>query len=265
MAPLVGYGSSDEEEDEVQAPEAPALAQVVPVVPAVELSQEENVTEKKAHVSPSPPPKTEESAPAPRIGPALPPDSATMGPSLPPADQAEAYPEEMDVSQDQDQDQDAQGDEAQPPSSPYSANRALLHQLTLPTVPDLDIPPSPPPGSPSADARHAALTAKFDKFLELKRTKGVHFNARIADSHAFRNPEQTDKLLSFIGIDTKFDRDAGAGAGQYATTLPAELWDPAGFPAWAYRGPLRRAQEKVSKERARVQGDAVQFVPAADV
>lgn len=183
-----------------------------------------------------------------------------MGPSLPPADQAEAYPEQMD----EDLDQDAQADPARPPLSPYSANRALLHQLTLPTVPDLDIPPSPPPGSPSSDAKHAALTARFDKFLELKRTKGVHFNARIADSHAFRNPEQTDKLLGFVGIDTRFDRDSGTGAGQYATTLPADLWDPAGFPAWAYRGQLRRAQEKVSKERARAQGEAVQFVPAAD-
>lgn len=223
------------------------------------------MTKKEAHVSPPPPPPqqqphAEQSSPAPKLGPVLPTESAKMGPSLPPADEAEAYPEEMD----QDLDQYAQGDQTQPPSSPYSANRALLHQLTLPTVPQLDIPPSPPPGSPSADERHAALTAKFDKFLELKRTKDVHFNARIADSHAFRNPEQTDKLLGFIGIDTKFDKDSGAGAGQYATTLPAELWDPAGFPAWAYRGRLRRAQEKVSKERTRAQGEAVQFVPAAD-
>lgn len=221
------------------------------------------MAEKEAHVSPPPQPsqsKAEQSGPAPQIGPALPADSATMGPSLPPPDEAEAYPEQMD----EDLDQDAQPDPTRPPLSPYSANRALLHQLTLPTVPDMDIPPSPPPGSPSSDARHAALTAKFDKFLELKRTKGVHFNARIADSHAFRNPEQTDKLLGFIGVDTKFDRDSGAGAGQYATTLPTEFWDPAGFPAWAYRGQLRRAQEKVSKERARAQGEAVQFVPAAD-
>ncbi|KAK7702864.1 hypothetical protein SLS64_009475 [Diaporthe eres] len=222
-----------------------------------------SVAEKEAQVSPPPQPlqpKAEQPAPAPQIGPVLPSNSATMGPSLPPADQAEAYPEQMD----EDLEEDAQGDPARPPLSPYSANRALLHQLTLPTVPDMDIPPSPPPGSPSSDARHAALTAKVDKFLELKRTKGVHFNARIADSHAFRNPEQTDKLLGFIGIDTKFDKASGTGAGQYATTLPAELWDPAGFPAWAYRGQLRRAQEKVSKERARVQGEAVQFVPAAD-
>lgn len=187
-----------------------------------------------------------------------------MGPSLPPADQREVYPEQVD-EEDLGPDQDVQ---ARPPSSPYSANRALLHQLTLPTVPDLDIPPSPPPGSPSSDARRAALTAKFEKFLELKRTKGVHFNARIAESHAFRNPEQTDKLLSFVGIDTKLDRDSGAagaaGASQYSTTLPADLWDPVGFPAWAHRGRLRLAQEKLSKERTRAQGEPVQFVPAAN-
>lgn len=166
---------------------------------------------------------------------------------------------------DEDLDQDAQADQARPPSSPYSANRALLHQLTLPTVPDLDIPQSPPPGSPSSDARRGGLTAKFDKFLELKRTKGVHFNARIADSRAFRNPEQTDKLLGFIGIETKFDRDSGAaGASQYATTLPSDLWNPAGFPAWAYRVQLRRTQEKQAKERTRAQGEAVQFISAAN-
>ncbi|KAK2609922.1 hypothetical protein N8I77_003391 [Diaporthe amygdali] len=260
MAPLVGYGSSDEEEDDVQSPAAPAEEiKEVQNEAVIETAQGEDVEEKESHVSPPPPPpQTEQSTPAPQIGPVMPSESATMGPSLPPTDQVEAYPEEMD------QDQDTQGDRGQPPSSPYSANRALLHQLTLPTVPNLDIPPSPPPGTPTSDSRHAALTAKFDKFLELKRTKGVHFNARIADSHAFRNPEQTDKLLGFIGIDTKFDRDVGAGASQYATTLPAELWDPAGFPAWAYRGQLRRAQEKASKERARAQGEAVQFVPAAN-
>lgn len=265
MAPLVGYGSSDEDDDEVQSPSASASEpQNAPVELALGSSQAANVPEKEAHVSPPspPPPRTEQSAPVPQIGPVLPPGSVAMGPSLPPQDQGEAYPEQVD---EEDLDQDAQADQARPPSSPYSANRALLHQLTLPTVPDLDIPPSPPPGSPSSDARRAALTARFDKFLELKRTKGVHFNARIADSHAFRNPEQTDKLLGFVGITTKFDKDSGAaGASQYSTTLPADLWDPAGFPAWAYRGSLRLAQEKLSKEKTRAQGEAVQFVPAAN-
>ncbi|KAG8159401.1 hypothetical protein KVR01_011062 [Diaporthe batatas] len=264
MAPLVGYGSSDEEDDEVLSPAAAASAPLdAPNQTAMISSQLANVPETEAHVSP-PPPKTGQSAPAPETGPVLPPASVAMGPSLPPADQREAYPEQVD-EEDLDQDQDVQAGQARPPSSPYSASRALLHQLTLPTVPDLDIPPSPPLGSPSSGAKRAALTAKFDKFLELKRTKGVHFNARIAESHAFRNPEQPDKLLSFVGIDTKFDRDSGAaGATQYSTTLPVDLWDPAGFPAWAYRGRLRLAQEKLLKERTRTQGEPVQFVSAAN-
>lgn len=271
MAPLVGYGSSDEEEDEVQSPAAAASEPPnAPDQSATGSWQAASAPETKAHVSPSshPPSKTEQSAPAPETepDPVLSSGPVAMGPSLPLADQREAYPEQVDEEDlDRGRDQDVQADQARPPSSPYSANRALLHQLTLPTVPDLDIPPSPPPGSPSSDARRATLTAKFDKFLELKRTKGVHFNARIAESHAFRNPEQTDKLLSFVGIDTKFDRDSGAaGASQYSTTLSADLWDAAGFPAWACRGRLRLASEKLSKERTRAQGEAVQFVPAAN-
>lgn len=157
-------------------------------------------------------------------------------------------------------------DDVQPnqpaPSSPYTTNRGLIHNLTLPTVPSLDIPPSPP-SSPSSASSRAALTAKFDKFLELKRDRGVHFNARLADSHALKNPPLMDKLLGFAGVGTAFeDGSAADGACQYATTLPTDLWDPACFPAWAYRGQLRKAQEKVQKERGRERGEAVHFVPA---
>lgn len=155
-----------------------------------------------------------------------------------------------------DVDPDVQPEASQPPSSPYTTNRTLLHNLTMPTVANLDIPPSPPPGSPSSDAAQAALTAKFDKFLELKRKKGVHFNARIADSHAFKNPAQTDKLLAFVGLEPE-------STEQYGTVLPRELWDPAAFPEWAYRKELRKAQEKVQRERGRKEGEAVQFVPAS--
>lgn len=148
------------------------------------------------------------------------------------------------------------------PSSPYSANRSLIHTLTLPTVPNMDIPPSAP-GSPSSSSTQATLTAKFDKFLDLKRQKGTHFNERIADSHALKNPPLMDKLLGFAGVGVSFEDASVEGLGQYATTLPAELWDPAAFPEWAYRGPLRKAQEKVQKERGREKGEAVHFVPAS--
>ncbi|KUI66691.1 hypothetical protein VM1G_01356 [Cytospora mali] len=254
MVPLVGYDSSDDDE-EVQQTETPAeeLADIQDeqmIEPAPEAAGATQLEAKP----PSPIPQPEPSIAAPPIGPSIPPDSALMGPSLPPADGAEAYPEGEGM--DQDQDLDVQADPSHPPLSPYTTNRSLLHNLTMPTVANLDIPPSPPPGSPSSDAAQAALTAKFDNFLELKRKKGVHFNARIADSHAFKNPAQTDKLLAFVGLDAE-------GTEQYGTVLPKELWDPTVFPDWAYRKELRKTQERVQKDRGRREGEAVQFVSAS--
>lgn len=158
-----------------------------------------------------------------------------LGPSLPPVEEAFAPP--------------PQADEA--PASPYTANRALLRDLTLPALPNLDIPPSPP-GSPPP-----ATTKKFEQFLELKE-KGTHFNAKLAASSALRNPGLMDKLMDFVGLD---DKD------QYATTLPAELWNPAGFPEWAFRGPLKKSQDRIRKEREAEKASgtraALDFVPAS--
>lgn len=145
-----------------------------------------------------------------------------------------------------------------PPRSPYSQTRSLLQDLTLPPVPNTAIPPSPP-GSPPP-----ALTAKFDTFLSLKETKAIHFNAKLASNKTMRNPGVMDKLLGFVGVETSFDAEGGGGKGweQYQTTLPKEVWDPEGLPAWAYKTPLRRAQERVQKERERRKGEAVEFVGA---
>lgn len=56
------------------------------------------------------------------------------------------------------------------------------------------------------------------------------------------------------------------GIGQYDTTLPAELWDPSSFPEWAYREPLKKSREKITKareaEKATGCRTAVDFVPA---
>jgi len=83
-----------------------------------------------------------------------------------------------------------------------------------------------------------------------------------------------DKLLGFVGIEHDFaaasgdddgeedSANASAATAQYATTLGADLWDPRGFPEWAYRGPLRRAQEKLARDRERGKGEAVEFVSA---
>ncbi|KAI9809867.1 MAG: hypothetical protein M1825_000300 [Sarcosagium campestre] len=136
------------------------------------------------------------------------------------------------------------------PQSPYSAGRALLRDLTLPQVPNLDIPPSPP-GSPPADTN-----AKFANFIQLKR-QGVHFNEKLARSSALKNPSLLQKLMSFAGIDER---------GQYATTLPEELWDPNGFPPWAYKEELAQSQQDVTKrkeeEKARIQRESIEFVPS---
>ncbi|KAK3938058.1 HCNGP-like protein-domain-containing protein [Diplogelasinospora grovesii] len=192
----------------------------------------------------------------PRIGPARPPPEVLKQMQLP---EAEDEDEGTNAATTQAQ------DPSDPPRSPYSASRALLHHLTFPAVPNTDIPPSPP-GSPPPHLE--ALNAKFDNFLKLKRTQGVHFNQRLAGSAALRNPGLMDKLLGFVGVETTFDDADGnestaAATEQYATTLPADLWDPAAFPPWAYRGPLRRAQERGHRERERAKGEPLDFVASA--
>ncbi|ESZ98861.1 hypothetical protein SBOR_0719 [Sclerotinia borealis F-4128] len=136
------------------------------------------------------------------------------------------------------------------PPSPYSANRALLRDLTLPTVPNYDIPPSPQ-GSPLA-----STNTKFKHFLELKK-QGIHFNEKLAKSAALQNPSLMQKLMDFADIDE---------VDQYATTLPQDLWDPAGFPEYAYKEELAKSQQDILKEKeekkARGQREAMDFVPA---
>jgi len=141
-------------------------------------------------------------------------------------------------------------DEMAAPESPYSANRALLRDLTLPSIANYDIPPSPP-RSPVQ-----STNAKFKHFLDLKR-QGIHFNEKLAKSSALKNPSVMQKLMDFAVIDE---------AGQFATTLPKHLWNPAGFPECAYKEELAKSQQKILKkkedEKARGQRESVEFVPA---
>jgi hypothetical protein len=136
------------------------------------------------------------------------------------------------------------------PQSPYSTERALLRDLTLPSMPDLDIPPSPP-GSPSS-----ATTAKFANFRKLKQ-QGNHFNERLAKSAALKNPGFAQKLMDFAGISAE---------DQYATSLPESLWNPNGFPTWAYKDALAESQRtiarKLEEERSQEQREAIEFVPS---
>ena len=142
-------------------------------------------------------------------------------------------------------------DDGLPPQSPYSVNRALTRDLTLPTLPNYDIPPSPP-GSPVA-----STNAKFKHFLDLKK-QGVHFNQKLANSSALKNPSLMQKLMDFSDIDE---------AGQYASTLSKELWNPDAFPEYAYKEELVKSQQKISrrKEEEKLRGprEGVDFVPAS--
>ncbi|KAI1078304.1 HCNGP-like protein-domain-containing protein [Whalleya microplaca] len=220
MAGLVAYESSDEEEEVAPPQESKSLK------PAQETPSESN---RKPSTVPEQGIKSQELAEQkPIIGPQMGP---AEGPTFPPLEEAPAEDEGPGV----------------PPGSPYSANRAMLRDLTLPTLPNMDIPPSPP-GSPAP-----AVNKKFEQFLELKK-QGVHFNSKIAQSTALKNPALMDKLLNFAEIDQK---------AQYATTLGTDIWDPAGFPRWAYKEQLKQSQTEITQSRARSKGSPVKFVPPA--
>ncbi|KAK3355769.1 hypothetical protein B0H65DRAFT_57802 [Neurospora tetraspora] len=244
-----------------------------------------------------PPPPQQQPQPAPSpstpLGPVLGP---ALGPSMPPPTGA-ASSNTLLPDPDSDVDMSFLDDpstsstalpsapSAEPPKSPYTTTRTLLRDLTLPALPNMDIPASPPlsPSDISSVERLASLTSKFDKFLELKRTKGQHFNSRIAQSAATKNPGLMDKLMRFVGVETEFwfdddddiaaqndiSLDKGAevaapappaGAEQYATTLSKEVWDPSAMPGWAYRDRLRKTQERMQRESERKRGERVEFV-----
>ena len=134
------------------------------------------------------------------------------------------------------------------PQSPYSANRTLLHNLTLPKNPNFDIPSSPstPPAS--------GMTEKFEHFLKLKQ-EGTHFNEKLVQSTALKNPCLLEKLMTFAGMEEN---------EQYATTLTDVIWDPIRVPVWAFKDELEKTRQNVNKkkeeERNRIHREVVEFV-----
>ncbi|RDA96078.1 hypothetical protein CP533_5864 [Ophiocordyceps camponoti-saundersi (nom. inval.)] len=162
----------------------------------------------------------------------IPQSALPLGPSLPPTEEEEedALPTDR--------------------TSPTSNDRALIHHLTLPAVPDLDIPPSPPGSPPTRTSK------SFEQFLQLKK-KGIHFNAKLEQSTSLRNPSVMDKLMEFAELE---------GLRQYETTLSPDLWNPAAFPEAAFFDRLRKTRERIAKEREddRVRGSrtSVDFVPS---
>ena len=142
-------------------------------------------------------------------------------------------------------------------SDPYLANLSeqdLVRQLTQASHPMTALPPSPP-GSPDPTTE-----AKFKKFLELK-ARGLHFNEDLAKKPSFRNPALLGTLMSRAGID---------GPAQYATSLPASVWDPSALPSYAYKEELMKSQQSIrDSEWARKQKESkigkrtIDFAPAS--
>lgn len=133
-------------------------------------------------------------------------------------------------------------------SSPFSTPLALIHDLTLPPVPNLDIPPSPP-GSPDPTAN-----AKFAHFLSLKK-QGTHFNEKLAGSKSLKNPSLLKKMMNHAGIDDQ---------AQYSTSLSHDLWDASNLPDWGFKEELLKAQQdirhKTEEKRLTGQWDSIEFV-----
>ena len=151
-------------------------------------------------------------------------ENAPEGPSLGPVAPGPATTEDNDLGK--------QSTSATASFS-YAALQAERRSLTMPPVPNFDIPDSPP-GSPPPES-----TKKFEQFLKLKKD-GVHFNERLANSNALRNPSLFQKLIAHAGLDQ---------SDQYASAQPADLAVPTMYPPWAYGDKLNKAQQEILKKR----------------
>ncbi|KAH8815206.1 HCNGP-like protein-domain-containing protein [Xylogone sp. PMI_703] len=234
MSGLVDYGSSGEEENaQDEVPEGLNTSDTVkhdpPPAPVANGSACETESNGKKLIEEKPAPG--QPAPSDII------DAPIVGPVFEPTAAADFSMAEI-------------LDEGGTPQSPYSAKRSLLRNLTLPTVPNYEIPPSPP-GSPIG-----STDSKFKHFLDLKK-QGTHFNEKLARSSALKNPSLMQKLMDFANVGE---------TDQYSTTLPTELWNPKAFPEYAYKEELGRSQKAILKrreeEKARGHRESVDFVPA---
>ena len=102
------------------------------------------------------------------------------------------------------------------------------------------------------------MDQKFEHFFSLKK-QGVHFNEKLAKSSALKNPSLLQKLMEFAGVDEE---------DQYNTTLPENVWNPKGFPAWAFKEELAKSQQEMTKkneeQRSRLQRESIDFVSATN-
>ncbi|KAI5358659.1 putative SAP30-binding protein [Septoria linicola] len=223
MNALVAYGSSDEEDEEIQ-PEKPAkIAKTDANVPAT-LTSASNGMRTAA----------QQSLPVAPID-----NGPAQGPSAGPAMAAAEFDNADDA-----------------PFDPYAFERQRLRELTMPTIPNFDIPdsPSPPLNNSEEAAVLAATSKKFERFLELKK-QGVHFNDRLQSSASLRNPSLLPKLMDFAGITRE---------ESYASSLSEEVAVPVRWPEECYIEGLLKQNDRREKKRLQ-ERDKVDFVPAKSV
>ena len=116
-----------------------------------------------------------------------------------------------------------------PPSMTATlTERDAIRRLTQAPVPMTSLPPSPP-GSPDPEAN-----ARFARFAQLK-AQGVHFNEDLARKSSFLNPGLLPTMMAKAGLEQH---------QQYDTVLPPEIWNPRGFPSWAYKEELLKSQQE---------------------
>lgn len=158
MNGLVGYGSSDEEEDDV-VPTGIARTASTHVLENGSVAVNGTSTSEQSLGEPDIIPKFSE----PRQGP-------MVGPSKP-----------TEVTSADYEDGDLEDSMPMP-------ERDMLRYLTQPSHPMTSLPPEP---TEDADP---TVTAKFRRFLELK-SKGIHFNEDLASKTSFKNPNLFASLL----------------------------------------------------------------------
>ncbi|TGJ73379.1 hypothetical protein EYR41_000479 [Orbilia oligospora] len=211
MLGLVQYDSDEEDSQEIEEPQSP---------------QESSANIKggsKAVDTATPAISTKDAASRNVIAPVAAPTSAVLAISSPPPIQGPQVPSQNEndtfgpmrpVSIEIEYPPSDEGENSRPtspPLSPYSHARSLLRSYTIPNLtPDFSIPESPP-GSPPA-----ATSKKFATFLNLKKKK-VHFNQKLSQTMALRNPNLLENLMMHVGMDS---------VGQYASNWRKDIWNP---------------------------------------
>ncbi|EXJ79024.1 hypothetical protein A1O3_08525 [Capronia epimyces CBS 606.96] len=161
MSALVGYESSDEEDESVEA-EVHPIVEAVGTTADAQVSQSASVTTQASKQGTT---RSHQIADGPIVGPTMPDQGAN----------------ELDG-------------ESTSEIQQTMSERDAVRFLTQASHPMTSMPSSPP-GSPDP-----ATNARLKRFLDLK-AKGVHFNDDLASKSTFRNPSFLATMMARVGLD----------------------------------------------------------------